>query len=100
MDQLIQSYTQDDVAKFKYNVKTCIKRIKKDEQEDEESEWNEVGSKKNITKIEVDPTPLNMIFGGEFKSVITIPKVSSTFQNQSHWTHSNMSNSTFQIQIQ
>ncbi|CCG24646.1 Ubp3 protein [Candida orthopsilosis Co 90-125] len=80
VDQLIQSYTQDDVAKFKYNVKTCIKRIKKDEQEDEESEWNEVGSKKNITKIEVDPTPLNMIFGGEFKSVITIPKVSSTFQ--------------------
>ncbi|KAI5968556.1 hypothetical protein CANMA_002301 [Candida margitis] len=81
VDQLIQSYTQDDVAKFKYNVKTCIKRIKKDEQGEEESEWNEVGGKKNITKIEVDPTPLNMIFGGEFKSVITLPKASSsTFQ--------------------
>jgi len=45
-----------------------------------ENEWNEVGPKKNITKIEVDPTPLNMIFSGEFKSVITIPKPSSNFQ--------------------
>ena len=87
VDLLIQSYTRDDVAKFKYNVKTCIKRIKKDdeetEQDDDEDAWNEVGTKKkNITKIEVDPTPLNMIFGGEFKSVITIPKAtsSSSFQ--------------------
>ncbi|KAI5962981.1 uncharacterized protein KGF55_002773 [Candida pseudojiufengensis] len=73
IDSLIQSYESDDITKFKYNIKTCIRRIKNEEDDDE---WKEV-SKKNVTKIEIEPTPLNMIFGGEFKSVISIPKATS-----------------------
>ncbi|EDK46497.1 hypothetical protein LELG_04678 [Lodderomyces elongisporus NRRL YB-4239] len=80
VDTLIQSYSQEDsheLTKFKYNVKTCIRRIKKENDGEDEDEWNQVGAKKNVTKVEVEPTPLNMIFGGEFKSIITIPKGSS-----------------------
>lgn len=85
IDSLIQVYAQDHdaeaTAKFKFNVKSTIKRIKNDAEADD-GEWNQVNKKKNstTTKIEIDPTPLNMIFGGEFKSVVTIPKQSSSFQ--------------------
>ncbi|KAL6453980.1 UBP3 Ubiquitin carboxyl-terminal hydrolase 3 [Candida maltosa Xu316] len=85
VDSLIQAYSQDHdnetTAKFKFSIKTTIKKIKNEEEEDD-GEWNQVHTKKNssTTKIEVDPTPLNMIFGGEFKSVVTIPKQSSSFQ--------------------
>lgn len=85
VDKLIQTYSQEhdseSSAKFKYNIKSTI-RIIKNEEEEEDGEWSQVNNKKNstTTKIEVDPTPLNMIFGGQFKSVVTIPKQSSSFQ--------------------
>lgn len=85
VDKLIQTYSQEhdseSSAKFKYNIKSTIRRIK-NEEEEEDGEWSQVNNKKNstTTKIEVDPTPLNMIFGGQFKSVVTIPKQSSSFQ--------------------
>ena len=66
IDSLIQVYAQDHdaeaTAKFKFNVKSTIKRIKNDAEADD-GEWNQVNKKKNstTTKIEIDPTPLNMI---------------------------------------
>ncbi|KAG7662492.1 uncharacterized protein J8A68_004023 [[Candida] subhashii] len=92
VDSLIQSYSIDNIAeltnKFKYNVKITMKKVKNDLKDDEnqvdggtgDGEWNEVGANKKIhvkRTVEVDPTPINMIFGGQFKSVLTIPKSSS-----------------------
>ncbi|RCK57523.1 Ubiquitin carboxyl-terminal hydrolase 3 [Candida viswanathii] len=85
VDKLIQTYSQEHdsetASRFKFNVKSTIKRVKNEEEEDD-GEWSQVNNKKNSTtnKVEVDPTPLKMIFGGQFKSVLTIPKQSSSFQ--------------------
>ncbi|RLV89485.1 Ubiquitin carboxyl-terminal hydrolase [Spathaspora sp. JA1] len=97
IDSLIQHYSLDNdqeaTNRFKYNVKTTIKKVRNEkskeseesetEDDDEEGEWNEVGPRKKIhvkRTVEVEPTPLNMIFGGQFKSVLTIPKSSTSFQ--------------------
>ncbi|EGW30259.1 uncharacterized protein SPAPADRAFT_57083 [Spathaspora passalidarum NRRL Y-27907] len=95
IDSLIQHYSLENgvetVNKFKYNVKTTMKKVRNEskeendesEDDDDEGEWNEVGPKKKIhvkRTVEVEPTPLNMIFGGQFKSVLTIPKSTNSFQ--------------------
>jgi len=100
IDELIQNYssfTSDSkkVQQFKYNVKSTIKIIKKENNEGNngtgeddggEGEWNEVGANNKKTSInkpvEFEPTPINQIFGGQFKSVLTIPRSSnsSSFQ--------------------
>lgn len=104
VDKLIQTYSQEhdseSSAKFKYNIKSTIRRIK-NEEEEEDGEWSQVNNKKNstTTKIEVDPTPLNMIFGGQFKSVVTIPKQSSSFQRSITLTPSNTYSWIFPLSI-
>ncbi|KAK6202550.1 uncharacterized protein RJT21DRAFT_84205 [Scheffersomyces amazonensis] len=51
---------------------------------DDNDGWNEVGSNNksiSINKaVEVEPTPINFIFGGQFKSVLTIPKSATSNQ--------------------
>lgn len=99
IDGLIQNYSSnmhdsDQVSKFKYSVKNTIKIIKNEnindsndgDDDNDDNEWNEVGvnnKKISINKpVEFEPTPINQIFGGLFKSVLTIPKstTSSSFQ--------------------
>lgn len=58
------------------------KQVEVSEDEDEEGQgdangWSEVGSGKRVSKkrvVEVEPSPITMIFGGQFRSVLTIPK--------------------------
>lgn len=48
-----------------------------DESADDEKGWAEVGSGKKISKkrvVEVEPSPITQIFGGRFRSVLTVPK--------------------------
>lgn len=92
IDSMIQTYSsnyQDSTktAKFTAEVKNTIKILKKSKEENNEesdNEWSEVGAnnkKINIKRtVEIEPTPLTEIFGGQFKSVLTIPKSAS----QSH----------------
>lgn len=45
--------------------------------EDEKGGWAEVGSGKKVSKkrvVEVEPSPITKIFGGQFRSVLTVPK--------------------------
>jgi ubiquitin carboxyl-terminal hydrolase 10 len=43
--------------------------------EDEEDGWKEVGQKKTAKRtVEVKPSPIRKIFGGQFRSVLNIPK--------------------------
>lgn len=47
------------------------------EDEEETSGWSEVGSGKRVSKkrvVDVEPSPITLIFGGRFRSVLTIPK--------------------------
>ncbi|KAK6464916.1 hypothetical protein DFJ63DRAFT_285159 [Scheffersomyces coipomensis] len=88
IDSLIQNFSNncDDVEKvsqFKYNVKTTVNLIKNEKKSksngnNDDDGWNEVGSNNksiSINKaVEVEPSPINLIFGGQFKSVLTIPK--------------------------
>lgn len=82
VDSLIQTFSSEQdgevVNQFKYDVKNTIRIIKNDgEANKEDEEWNEVGSSKKISvrrAVEIEPTPITMIFGGQFKSVLTIPK--------------------------
>ncbi|KAG7194549.1 uncharacterized protein KQ657_004764 [Scheffersomyces spartinae] len=100
VDSLIQLYPGDDINEFLDKVKTTMKLVKKegissntsnpnnssevdsDEEEDDDGEngWSEVGSKKNNVSVrrngEEEPSPLTDIFGGQFRSVLTIPKSS------------------------
>ncbi|ODV78873.1 cysteine proteinase, partial [Suhomyces tanzawaensis NRRL Y-17324] len=93
VDSLIQAFSTENsgevekIERFKYDVKSTVKLIKNEPSASEEDststpedadEWNEVGSnnKKISVKrtVEIEPTPITMIFGGQFKSVLTIPK--------------------------
>lgn len=98
IDELIQTYqnTIEDAGKFnelKLRVKNTIKIIKKlktdnnveensvevdADPEDAESGWSEVGtSNKKVgakRTVEIEPSPITSIFGGQFRSVLTIPK--------------------------
>lgn len=92
IDSLIQSYANENEAEktnqFKFDIKTSIKIIKNDktaspESTETDNEWNEVGSNKKISvkrTVEIEPTPITMIFGGQFKSVLTIPKAPNSSQ--------------------
>ncbi|PVH15243.1 uncharacterized protein CXQ87_003081 [Candidozyma duobushaemuli] len=92
VDELIDFCQQklNDSAS-KQNVKSKIKtayRVTKQslnhgeemEASDEEEEtngWSEVGSGKRVSKkrvVDVEPSPITSIFGGRFRSVLTIPK--------------------------
>ncbi|CUM65553.1 uncharacterized protein PRCAT00003199001 [Priceomyces carsonii] len=88
VDELIQSYSNsiNDPVKLKQlrsEIKNTMKLVKKADDvpktnESNENDWSEVGSnnKKISIKrtVEVEPTPIANIFGGQFKSVLTIPK--------------------------
>lgn len=93
VDGLIQNFQKmhegsDDynVREFKANVKNTIKILKKysepaNEGEDAESEndgWAEVGSNNRKVSakrtVEIEPSPITSIFGGQFRSVLQIPK--------------------------
>lgn len=94
IDSLIQNYSiiltdSDLLQKIKFDIKNTIKIIKNensqsnmDDNSNDDNQWNEVGAnnkKISINKpIESDPTPINQIFGGQFKSVLTIPKSSTS----------------------
>lgn len=61
---------------YRQNVKAAVNMIQKTKQENEDG-WNEVaGSKKVSAKrtVEVEPSPISMIFGGQFRSVLQVPK--------------------------
>ena len=96
-DLLIQQFQQqnEDIDQlklnaFKLNIKNTMKIIKKsklenqdtthqEEVSDHESNgWSEVGSnnKKISAKrtVEIEPSPITTIFGGQFRSVLQIPK--------------------------
>lgn len=48
-----------------------------EEVESDNSGWSEVGSGKRVNKkrvMEVEPSPITSIFGGSFRSVLTVPK--------------------------
>lgn len=48
-----------------------------EEVESDNSGWSEVGSGKKVNKkrvMEVEPSPITSIFGGSFRSVLTVPK--------------------------
>lgn len=52
-----------------------LKEVENDD--DQSNGWSEVGSRKRISKkriVEVEPTPITQIFGGQFRSVLTVPK--------------------------
>ncbi|CCE79419.1 Piso0_001480 [Millerozyma farinosa CBS 7064] len=93
VDGLIQNFQKmhdgnDDytVHEFKANVKNTMKILKKyaepaNEREDAESDndgWAEVGSNNRKVSakrtVEIEPSPITNIFGGQFRSVLQIPK--------------------------
>lgn len=94
IDSFILSYqnkfeTPAAFSEFKLNVKNAIKIIKRtstndkeeiieDEDEKNDDGWSEVGSnnKKISAKrtVEIEPSPISRIFGGQFRSVLSIPK--------------------------
>lgn len=98
VDTLIQTYqnTIEDAGQFnelKLRIKNTIKIIKKlktdsttketlvevdASHDDADGGWSEVGtsSKKLSAKrtVEIEPSPITSIFGGQFRSVLTIPK--------------------------
>lgn len=92
VDELIDFCQQklNDSAS-KQNVKSKIKtayRVTKQslnhgeemealDEEEETNGWSEVGSGKRVSKkrvVDVEPSPITLIFGGRFRSVLTIPK--------------------------
>lgn len=96
-DLLIQQFQQqnDDIDQFKLNefkmnIKNTMKIIKKSKSENQDSNnqeevldhensgWSEVGSnnKKVSAKrtVEIEPSPITTFFGGQFRSVLQIPK--------------------------
>lgn len=98
VDSLIQTFSNENenvekVSMFKFNIKNTVKLIKNENKssveskdEDNDNEWNEVGSnnKKISVKrtVEIEPSPINMIFGGLFKSVLIVPKANNPNQFQ------------------
>ncbi|SGZ49417.1 CIC11C00000000143 [Sungouiella intermedia] len=56
------------------------KHVEINEVDDDNSQpngWSEVGSGKRVSKkriVEVEPSPITQIFGGQFRSVLTVPK--------------------------
>lgn len=91
VDELIQEYLErldpGLLSEFRANVKNAARVVKSSESkhvdeeetdlEDEGSGWSEVGSGKRISKkrvVTVEPSPITQIFGGRFRSVLTIPK--------------------------
>ncbi|ABN66634.2 predicted protein, partial [Scheffersomyces stipitis CBS 6054] len=90
VDSLIQTFSNENenvekVSMFKFNIKNTVKLIK-NENKNNDNEWNEVGSnnKKISVKrtVEIEPSPINMIFGGSFKSVLIVPKANNPNQFQ------------------
>ncbi|ODQ77835.1 hypothetical protein BABINDRAFT_163222 [Babjeviella inositovora NRRL Y-12698] len=50
---------------------------REESEDDEEDGWHEVGSKKKVAvkrTVEVRPSPITVLFGGQFRSVLDIPK--------------------------
>lgn len=94
IDSFILSYqnkfdTPGVFNEFKLNVKNGIKIIKRtstngkeeiieDEEDKNDDGWSEVGpnNKKISAKrtVEIEPSPISRIFGGQFRSVLSIPK--------------------------
>lgn len=97
IDLLIQQFQQqnDDIDQlklneFKMNIKNTMKIIKKSKSENQDTTnqeevsdhesngWSEVGSnnKKVSAKrtVEIEPSPITAFFGGQFRSVLQIPK--------------------------
>lgn len=61
---------------YRHNVKAAVNMIQKKKDDNDEG-WNEVaGPKKASAKrtVEVEPSPISMIFGGQFRSVLQVPK--------------------------
>lgn len=97
-DLLIQQFQQqnEDIDQFKFNefkanIKNTMKIIKKSATDNQDTSqsgesnsdqdnngWSEVGSnnKKVSAKrtVEIEPSPITSIFGGQFRSVLQIPK--------------------------
>ncbi|KAF3988758.1 hypothetical protein FT663_03846 [Candidozyma haemuli var. vulneris] len=86
---LCQSKFNDSTSK--QNVKSKIKtayrvtkqlvnqgeEVEASDEEEEANGWSEVGSGKRVSKkrvVDVEPSPITSIFGGRFRSVLTIPK--------------------------
>lgn len=92
VDLLIQQYLQrndDDNKKvndFKLHIKNTMKLVKNadsnsqqsSEASSEEDGWSEVGpNNKQISArrtVEIEPTPITQIFGGQFRSVLQVPQ--------------------------
>lgn len=80
-DDMIKEYeakhSPEQSAQFKSNVKSTMRILRNEKAEPAADEWNEVGANKKISAkrtVEIEQTPITMIFGGQFKSVLTIPK--------------------------
>ena len=61
---------------YRQNVKAAVNMIQKKKDDNDEG-WNEVaGTKKASAKrtVQVEPSPISMIFGGQFRSVLQVPK--------------------------
>lgn len=57
--------------------KTEEARRVEDEKDTSDKEWSEVGSGSQISKkrvSEIEPSPITRLFGGKFRSVLTVPK--------------------------
>lgn len=94
VDQLIQNYLSKldatKYAEFKLQVKNAIKIVRKSQAEKQVEEkeeasadegdddgWLEVGASKKVSAkrtVEIEPSPISRIFGGQFRSVLTVPK--------------------------
>lgn len=75
-------------AELKSKMKEAVRLVSSSEQKQSEQNevddgdsqpngWSEVGSGKRVSKkriVEVEPSPITHIFGGQFRSVLTIPK--------------------------
>lgn len=73
-EQVTQTVHQSTDETFRQNVRAAIGIIQK-KNDDSEEGWNEVAGKHRAKRtVEVEPLPMALIFGGQFRLVLQVPK--------------------------
>lgn len=79
----VETLLQAQSAEVKANIKNAVGIVRSQHEDGEETElddddgWAEVGSGKRVSKkrvVQVEPSPITSIFGGRFRSVLTVPR--------------------------
>lgn len=90
MEELANTFSQlldaSQVAELRTRMKIAMRLIKNGghkhieetkDSDDESSGWSEVSGGRKVSKkriVEVEPSPITQLFGGRFRSVLTVPK--------------------------